>query len=73
MCFTYAVQTICEVGELFVEEDEAITVGSGNNIRVKLKGIEETDVVCRRTLRMRKTVYAYLYTKMTHLILIMAG
>jgi hypothetical protein len=43
--FLSRTQTICEVGELFVEEEEVQTVGSGNNIRVKLKGIEETDVV----------------------------
>jgi hypothetical protein len=43
--FLSRAQTICEVGELFVEEEEVQTVGSGNNIRVKLKGIEETDVV----------------------------
>ena len=44
---------VCEVGgrvcveaaEVFVDEDEVPMVGSGNNIRVILRGIDEQDVV----------------------------
>lgn len=39
-------QVVVEVAEVFIDEDEVQVVGSGNNIRVKLRGVDEQDVVC---------------------------
>ena len=39
-------KVVVEAAEVFIDEDEVPMVGSGNNIRVKLRGIDEQDVVC---------------------------